>query len=67
MEKDKNIEIIKQLCQDPALRDRYQLISVIGEGCFGKIIKVRNKKDDRMAAIKLESTKKNKFKSILKN
>jgi serine/threonine protein kinase len=67
MERKKQQETIRSLAEDPVLAQRYELMEVVGEGCFGKIIKARNKRDNSICAIKLENLRKAKFKPMLRN
>jgi predicted Ser/Thr protein kinase len=45
--------------RDP-LSLEYEFINEIGEGCFGKIYKVRNRNSDIVSALKIERSKKSK-------
>lgn len=35
------------------LKDKYKLITVVGEGTFGKVVKARNRETEKLVAIKL--------------
>lgn len=41
MENEKDRELLNRIKSDPFLSAKYEILEVIGEGCFGKIIKVR--------------------------
>lgn len=66
MEQCSHAETLRLLAQDPLLTN-YHFLQVVGEGCFGKIVKVRNKSSSNVTVLKLESLRKTKFRPILKN
>ena len=63
----KSIETLNGLRNDSFLREQYEMQEVLGEGCFGKIVKAKNKTTSKLIALKLEKFKKSKIKMVLKN
>jgi serine/threonine protein kinase len=60
-------DLLAQLKQDSFLSANFQLLEVLGEGCFGKIVKAVNRKTSQTVALKLERFKKSKLRMVLKN
>jgi serine/threonine protein kinase len=66
MEKGKE-EDLKCYSDDACLASKFEFISVVGEGSFGKVLKVRNRREGAMRALKVERFRKVKAKTILRN
>ena len=67
MESQNSIEILTQLKQDSYLQKHYDIQDILGEGCFGKIVKAYSRKSETIIALKVEKFKKTKLKMVLKN
>jgi len=59
--------MLGQLKQDSYLHKHYDFQEVLGEGCFGKIIKAYSRDIEQHIALKVEKFKKTKLKMVLKN
>ena len=66
MEKGKEDEL-KIYSDDHCLANKFEFIGVAGEGSFGKVLKVRNRREGVMRALKVERFRKAKAKTILRN
>ena len=60
-------ETIAQLRRDPYISQHYEVLDMLGEGCFGKVLKVRPQGSKEAVALKIETHKKSKTRLALKN
>jgi serine/threonine protein kinase len=67
MEKNGQWESLRELTHDPNLASRYELIAVIGEGCFGKVLKAKSKRTGKLCALKLEHFRRGRTRTVLRN
>ena len=66
MEEEKKSDLLRLLREDKTLSARYELLEVIGEGCFGSILKVSSKTRKETFALKIENRPKGKERGVLK-
>jgi hypothetical protein len=52
---------------DPILCKKYQYVDILGEGCFGKVLKVISRTTMSPRALKIEKNRQQKNKMVLKN
>lgn len=66
MEEEKTGDLLRLLREDKTLSARYELLEVIGEGCFGSILKATSKTRKENLALKIEQRPKGKERGVLR-
>lgn len=65
MQKNSQISL-RSLQEDPAFR-QYELVEVMGQGCFGTVVRAVNKEEERVVALKIEDCRRSRLKPVLRH
>ena len=53
IERVRNEESLSQLRRDPYITQHYEVLELLGEGCFGKVVKVKPLQSKDVVALKV--------------